>query len=104
MEQKMRTGQKILDGLTEAIAFAQGDKAGAIVRQVQVPPSVNVRAIRDKLGLSQREFALRFGFSLGTIRNWEQGHRGPEGSARALLTIIDREPAAVERALALKQA
>ncbi|HEX2656518.1 MAG TPA: helix-turn-helix domain-containing protein, partial [Xanthobacteraceae bacterium] len=52
-----------------------------------------------KLKLSQREFALRFGFSLGTVRNWEQGHRTPEGPARALLTIIDREPAAVERAL-----
>ena len=72
---------------------------GATVRHVKVPLSVDVQAIRHKLGLSQREFALRFGFSLGTVRNWEQGHRGPEGSARALLTIIDREPEAVERAL-----
>jgi putative transcriptional regulator len=95
----MRNGQKILDGLTEAVAFARGTNTSAIVRQVRVPQSVDVLAIRKKLGLSQREFALRFGFSLGTVRNWEQGHRGPEGSARALLTIIDREPEAVERAL-----
>jgi putative transcriptional regulator len=95
----MRNGQKIISGLTEAIAFAQGNKAGAIVREVKVPQSVNVQAIRSRLGLSQREFALRFGFSLGTVQNWEQGHRAPEGSARALLTIIDKEPEAVERAL-----
>jgi putative transcriptional regulator len=53
-------------------------------------------AIRLKLGLSQREFALRFRFILENIRNWEQGHRGPEGSARTLLTIADKEPEADE--------
>ena len=95
----MRKGQKIIDGLAEAVEFARGNTAGAIVREVRVPRNVDVQAIRRKLGLSQREFALRFGFSLGNIRNWEQGHRGPEGSARALLTIIDKEPEAVERAL-----
>ena len=61
--------------------------------------SIDVQAVRRKLRLSQREFALRFGFSLATVRNWEQGHRAPDGSARALLTIIDKEPDAVVRAL-----
>lgn len=95
----MRGGQKIIAGLTEAVAYARGDKSGAAVREVKVPQNVDVQAIRKKLGMSQREFAMRFGFSLGSVRNWEQGHRGPEGSARVLLTIIDKEPDVVERVL-----
>jgi putative transcriptional regulator len=93
------SGAKIINGLNEAVHFARGNKGGAIVREVKVPESIDVQAVRRKLGLSQREFALRFGFSLATIRNWEQGHRAPEGPTRVLLTIIDKEPAAVERAL-----
>jgi putative transcriptional regulator len=95
----MRNGQKIIRGLTEAVAFAQGAKAGAIAREVKIPQSVDVQSIRRKMGLSQRDFALRFGFPLGTVRNWEQGHRTPEGCARVLLTIVDQEPEAVERVL-----
>lgn len=95
----MGTGHKIIAGLTEAVEYARGNRGGASVREVKVPESIDVQAVRRKLGFSQREFAMRFGFSLATVRNWEQGHRAPEGPARALLTIIDREPEAVERAL-----
>jgi putative transcriptional regulator len=95
----MGTGHKIIAGLNEAVEFARGRRGGALVREVKVPESIDVQAVRRKLGFSQREFAMRFGFSLATVRNWEQGHRAPEGPARALLTIIDREPEAVERAL-----
>lgn len=93
------SGRKIIQGLKEAVQFGRGREGGAIVREVKVPESINVQAVRRKLGLSQREFAVRFGFSLATIQNWEQGHRAPEGPARALLTIIDKEPEAVVRAL-----
>ena len=53
----------------------------------------------QRLGLTQKEFALKFGFSVGTLRHWEQGQRMPEGPARVLLTIIDHDPVAVEKAL-----
>lgn len=59
----------------------------------------DVRAIRQRLGLSQQQFAARFGFSVETIRNYEQGHRKPRGAARVLLQIIGNEPDAVTRAL-----
>jgi len=95
----MSNGRKILAGLTEAVAYAQGNDTGALTRAVKVPQSVDVRSIRQRMDLTQREFAMRFGFSLGSVKNWEQGHRGPEGSARILLTIVDQEPEAVERAL-----
>jgi putative transcriptional regulator len=93
------SGDKIIRGLNEAVQYVRGHTAGAIVREIKVPESIDVPAVRRKLGLSQREFALRFGFSLSTVRNWEQGHRTPEGPTRVLLTIIDKEPDAVERAL-----
>ncbi|MBV8184929.1 MAG: helix-turn-helix domain-containing protein [Hyphomicrobiales bacterium] len=92
---------KIRKGLTEAVAYARGQVGGARVREVKVPQSIDVHAVRSNLGMSQREFALRFGFSLATVKNWEQGHRMPESSARVLLTVIDREPDAVVRALAV---
>jgi len=46
-------------------------------RVVGTPAGENVRAIRQRLGLSQEQFAARFGFSVETIRNYEQGHRRP---------------------------
>jgi putative transcriptional regulator len=67
--------------------------------QVHIPTDVNVQAIRKRLGLSQVEFAARFGIPPGTLRDWEQNRRRPEGPARALLIVIDKEPEAVSRAL-----
>lgn len=63
------------------------------------PDEVDVRAIREKFGLSQSAFAARFGFTAASVRQWEQGRRRPHGPARVLLAIIAREPAAVRRAL-----
>jgi len=92
-----RAGKKIIDGLEEALRFARGDDTGARVSVIEIP---DVAAIRTKLNLTQEEFASRFGVSLGTLRNWEQGVRLPEGPARQLLKVIAREPEAVARALA----
>jgi putative transcriptional regulator len=94
-----RAFDKISAGLTEAVTISRGEAQPGTYR-VHVPAELNVRAIRDKLGLSQEAFAARFGFPVGTVRDWEQGRRGPETSARVLLTVIDREPEAVQRALA----
>lgn len=95
----MSNGRKIIEGLQEAVAHATGTGGPARIRVVQVPITIDVRAIREKLGLSQEEFCLRFGFSLGTVRHWEQGRRYPDGSARVLLTVINRAPEAVCGAL-----
>jgi DNA-binding transcriptional regulator YiaG len=53
---------------------------------------VNVKSIREKTGLTQQSFAHDFGFSLSTLRNWEQGTREPDGSARVLLKLIENDP------------
>ena len=92
----------IVAGLKNAIAYARGRGDIGIVHKAKVPRSINVRAVRARLGMSQADFASRFGISSATVRNWEQGRRQPEGSARVLLTIIDREPDAVRRALGVR--
>jgi putative transcriptional regulator len=66
---------------------------------VHIPQEIDVKAIRAKLGMTQPEFARRFGFSVKTLRHWEQRQRTPEGPARAYLLVIDRDPQAVQRAL-----
>lgn len=94
---KPTPGERLIEAANEAVRFARGENTGARVWRVELP---DVPAIRRKLGFTQQEFAARFGVSLGTLRNWEQGVRLPEGPARVLLTVIDREPEAVKRALA----
>jgi putative transcriptional regulator len=66
---------------------------------VTVMEPVDVKAIRARLGMSQDAFAHAFGLSVTALRDWEQQRRAPRGPARALLRVIDREPAAARRAL-----
>ena len=93
-----KTARSIGRGLQQALAYAEG-RAGAARYRVHVPQDVEVSQIRAKLGLTQEQFAHRFGFSINTLRHWEQGKRRPEGPTRAYLLVIERAPAAVQRAL-----
>lgn len=91
--------ERIKAGMDDALAHARGEPSGVVIHRVEVPV-IDVRAVRKKLGMSQDIFARRFRVSASTIRNWEQGRRRPDGPARVLLQVIDKEPEAVERALA----
>ena len=82
-------GTSILAGLQDALAHAQGETTRGQAHPVHVPDTVDVKAIRKRLGLTQAAFAQRYGFALSSIRNWEQGRRQPEGPARVLLLVID---------------
>jgi putative transcriptional regulator len=73
-------------------------KAGDM-RRVYNPPLPDIKAIRQKLGLSQSAFANRFGFSVRTVQQWEQGRSVPDRPARILLRVIESAPEAVEQAL-----
>lgn len=95
----MVTLQKQLIGsLNEATAYLEGKKTNVRVTEI-IPDEVDVLVIRKELGLTQEEFAKRYGFSTGTIRNWEQKRRKPEGAARLLLKLIASRPDEVERML-----
>ena len=52
----------------------------------------DVKKIRSSYKLSQNEFAALMGISVSTLRNWEQGRRTPEGSARVLLQVAAKHP------------
>jgi len=65
------------------------------------PRAVDVRKLRERLGLTQEQFSLRFGLELDAVRNWEYGRREPDAAARSYLAVIDKDPEAVQEALAV---
>ena len=91
--------EKIKAGLDSARAYLDGTTDKSLYR-AHVPQKVDVRKIRTRLGLSQEAFAETYGFAVSAVRDWEQGRRKPERSARILLKIVEKEPEAVTRALA----
>lgn len=91
-------GNRLVRAAKEALAFAEG-VADRTEFRIHVPAEIDVKALRRRLGLTQAEFSARYGFNIGRLRDWEQGRSSPDGAMRAYLKVIEREPAAVERAL-----
>jgi putative transcriptional regulator len=96
-KRKPTAGERMIESARQALAFAQGGKDHGC--EVHVPGEIDVKAIREKISLSQSQFAELFGLSKRTLEHWEHGRRVPSGPARAFLTVIAREPDAVRRAL-----
>src|ERR1700724_4279452 len=88
--------EQIMDGLNDVEAFLAGEQEGF---KAHVPQEVDVKAILNRLGMTQARCSDVFGFSLDAIKHWEGGRRTPEAPARTLLTVIDKNPAAVLTAL-----
>ncbi|BAT59135.1 putative transcriptional regulator [Variibacter gotjawalensis] len=93
-----KLGERLIRSAKEARAIARGKVKPP--REFVPPSSIDVAAIRKRSGLSQDMFAKRYGFSAAAVRDWEQQRRTPEAAARTLLIVIEKEPAAVDRALA----
>jgi putative transcriptional regulator len=91
-----KTFDSISRGLNEAVAHAKGKKVAV---KIYKPASVDVSALRQRMGMTQEQFAARFGFSVATLRHWERGDRTPQGAALVLLNVINRAPEAVRAAL-----
>lgn len=90
-------GERLLKSAKEALDFAEGQKGHGCA--VHIPEEINVRRIRKKLNMTQKNFAEYFGVNLRTVQDWEQGRRIPSGPSRNFLFVIDREPEAVRRVL-----
>jgi putative transcriptional regulator len=88
--------EDLMTGLNEVDDFLAGRSGGY---KVSLPAEVDVKAIRKKLNMTQSRFSDTFGFSLDAVKHWEGGRRTPESSARAFLTVIAKNPAAVIAAL-----
>ena len=97
-ERRTDLGREVEEALDEVLAHVRGEVA-LPTRVVDDPSKARILAVRRKLGLSRRQFAERFHLDPRTVQDWEQGRRTPDQAARVLLTVIERDPEAVERAL-----
>ncbi len=97
MSKRTKLGLAIEEGLREALAWKRGEIELA-TRIIEVMTPKRVKAIRKSVAKSPREFERRFGVPARTLEGWEQGKK-VDVTARVLLTVIEKEPEAVERAL-----
>jgi putative transcriptional regulator len=88
-----KLGSRLVQSAQEALAYANGAATEGFVCH----RPIDVKAIRSRLQLAQPEFAARFGLSLGTVRDWEQGRTMPDRPAQVLLRVIEAEPGLVQR-------
>ena len=84
--------EELLESVRQGGAILRGERKPSRVFEFSEP---DVRAVRAHYGLSQEKFASLMGISVGTLRNWEQGRRRPEGPARVLLRVAAKHPEAV---------
>ena len=91
-------GRELLAGVQEALAHMRGE-IELPYRIIETMPATRVKEIRRKVAKSPKEFERRFHIPARTLEGWEQGRRAPDVAARVLLTVIEKDPEAVERAL-----
>ncbi len=98
MVKRVDVTDELIASLEEGADILAGEVAPS--RVWHPPTTVDVRAIRARTGLSQANFAKRFGFTTSAVREWEQGRRQPEAAARVLLLVIASKPEVVDEVLA----
>ena len=91
-----KLGGRMIRSAQEALAYASGEATEGFA----VHHPIDVKALRAKLNLAQPEFAARYGLSVGTVRDWEQGRTVPDRPAQVLLRVIEAEPDLVRRVVA----
>jgi putative transcriptional regulator len=87
---------RLVESMTEMGEIVRGERAPS--REFHVD-ALKIKEIRQATGLSQAGFARTIDVAVGTLRNWEQGRRDPEGPAKALLRAIHNDPVNVLAAL-----
>lgn len=92
---KRNIANEIIQGLEEIQGWQRGE-VKLKTFTVELPKAADVPEIRRKLGYSQSALAAIMGVKLGTLRNWEQRRREPQGPARALLLVAATYPEAVK--------
>jgi putative transcriptional regulator len=103
IETLIETGRVFVELPTvESIEALVGElkASGVAAASIDANKRIDVRALRERLGLTQEQFALRFGLEVDTLRNWEAGRRSLDAAAGSYLRAISNDPDAVERAYA----
>ncbi len=98
MQDDTEFGRELIASMQEALVIVRDEAEPA---RIHLPPDwIDVRAIREKLGLSRAAFGERFGLAVTAVRDWEQGRRRPDPAARVLLMVIGRSPDVVAEVVA----
>ncbi|MAE44239.1 MAG: transcriptional regulator [Magnetovibrio sp.] len=95
---RTKVGREVEEALGKVLAHVRGE-VDLPCRIVDDPSAERILALRKSMKLSRQKFADRFGLDARAIQDWEQGRRIPDRAARVLLTVIERNPKAVVRAL-----
>jgi putative transcriptional regulator len=93
-----KAGKRLIESAQQALEFAVGTADDKAYR-VHIPDEIDVKQIRENLGMSQAQFAVHFGFSVRTLQEWEQGRSVPRGVALNFLILLQREPEMVRNTL-----
>jgi putative transcriptional regulator len=80
---------QIHEGLMEALSVVSNE---AEPYKLHVPSEIDVKAIRAKTGMTQKDFASAFGFGVDQLKQWEQGRVRPVQGLRAYLLLINDNP------------
>ncbi|MCJ2097451.1 helix-turn-helix domain-containing protein [Methylobacterium sp. E-046] len=89
--------ERTMSALREAEAHAKGETPAGMI--VNVPEMVDVAGIRKRTGKAQTAFAASIGVPVSTLRQWEHQRRQPQGAARVLLAMLEKNPRLVEETL-----
>ena len=95
--QRTKVGRDVEGALGEVLAHVRSETELSC-RIVDDPSAARILALRKRMKLSRQKFADRFGLDARAIQDWEQGRRAPDRAARVLLTVIEHDPKAVQRA------
>ena len=87
---------ELLGSVKQAGDIRKGNRKPSRYTVIEEP---DVAAIREKYDMTQQEFSSLLGISIGTLRNWEQGRRKPQGPAKVLLKIAEKRPKAILESL-----
>lgn len=87
---------ELLESVKEAGNIRKGKQKPSAYTVIEDP---DVAVIREKYDMTQQEFSSLLGISIGTLRNWEQGRRKPQGPAKVLLKIAEKRPKAILESL-----
>jgi putative transcriptional regulator len=78
-----------------ALADPDAQPLEVLMAQGRLKSLVNVKRLRERLGLTQEEFAKTYWIPLGTLRDWEQRRKNADRTAQAYLKVIEKDPAVV---------
>ena len=108
-----RAIEEVLERGSTVLGLPTVEDSDAVVRDLAAsgiaatpagpPDEVDIRAVRKRQGLTQEQFARRYGLDRAALRNWEQGRTRPEAAVRSYVRVIERRPEQVEEALAVQQ-